>query len=665
MIFPRIRLVNLVLLLVALGGFAVLAPGFTGPFILDDFVNLSNNPNFHPSAWTWDAIRQAILTNTSGPLGRPVSMATFVANAVTTGLDPAPMKILNAVLHGVTALLLGKLVLGLFSAAPMGLDRRQQVMAALLATACWALHPIAVTSTLYVVQRMNLLATLFTFAALLAYLAARPWFFRSLPRAAAWMLLALALWVLGVLSKETALLAPLYVLLIEWLVFDFRDAEGVQRLAWRRFVLGSAALAGVVVVVLIANRWNGFTGGSDIRGFTWVERLLTEARVIWHYVGMILLPGHSRLGLFQDDIVLSTGLLQPWTTLASVIGIGAWIATAVAVRRRAPLVGFGLLFFLAGHLLESTFILLEIAFEHRNYLPSAGLMIALAACVMLFAKRAATSLLEWLPLGAFALFLAFFTVIRSLHWADMYQLAQLEAFYHPQSARAQTQLGFVYTQFAHRAQEGSGWPAFYMAAATEYFRKAIEIDPNVRTPFFLWMVNARAFDQPFPEEAYVELLDRLRYGAPTMSTPGRLGDVNDCILDNCGVSPLRQETMLRLALENPRLRGRIRSETLVEAARFFRFVRKDPASARILLEQAVAESPHNPRFRFFLAQELATSGESVAAREVIHEIRTLDKWGVFENEISELLNYIEKSNGSPGEARSDAAIVIDHSSREE
>lgn len=629
-------------LLIAIAGFIVLAPGFLGPFLLDDFSNITANQALHPDEWDLSSLHAAALSNESGPLRRPVSMLSFAANVMTTGMNAMPMKVTNAVLHSVTAALFALFALRVFALAPMGLDARQQRLAALLAALAWAVQPLTVTSTLYVVQRMNLLAALFTFAALLAYLRARPWFFRHPSRAAAWLALAAVLWLLGVLSKESALLAPLYALLLEWLVLGFRDSTGTLRTGWRNLVLGATALGVVVVATVVAREWGQLAGGYEIRGFTLMERLLTEARVIWQYVGMVLLPSHARLGLFLDDISLSTGLLSPWTTLAAIAGLVAWIAIAVALRRRYPLISFGLLLFLAGHLLESTIMPLEIAFEHRNYLPSTGLLIALSATVLLAARRLALRVVEWLPMTAFIVALAFITVIRSLHWADMYMLAQLEVFHHPQSARAQTQLGFVYTQFAKRARAAgnSGWPEFYLDAAAEHFKTAIDANPHHTTPLFLWYLHTRAHGQPFPKEMHEELLRRLQNGLPRADTPGNLDTLFLCVMENCGVPPLEFEEMLRLSLENPRLKSRGRSETLVVAAKYFRYVRNDNDAAVHLLANAAEETPTQPRFRLYLARRLVAAGRYRDALEETRTAATVDTLNIYTAEITELLQTI-------------------------
>lgn len=624
----------------ALMGFAVLAPGFSGPFILDDFSNIATNEDFQPEEWNRQTLRRAVFGNESGPLGRPVSMLSFVANAATTGLNPGPMKFTNAVLHGLTVVLLALILIRLFAVAPMGLDPHQQFIAALLASACWAVHPVAITSTLYVVQRMNLLATLFTFAALLAYLQARPWFFRSIPRTAFWAGIASFFFILGVLSKETALLAPLYVLLIEAAVYRFRDSSGEIRHGWRRFVLATAGVGLVAVLAILVADWSRWTGGYELRHYSLLERLLTELRVIWHYIGMILLPGHSRLGLFQDDIALSTGMFTPSTTFLSMVGLMLMLVLSALLMRRYAMISFGLLLFLSGHLLESTIFPLEIAFEHRNYLPAAGLMVVLASVFALVAKNIRAPLLAWLPLLIFSVFLAFMTVIRSTHWSDQYMLAQLEAFHHPRSARANTQLGFVNTQIARAAaaRNDRAWTEFFIREAAHHFKTASDLNPHYRTPLFLWYLHSRGHGLPlFPREQYAELLQRLRHGLPGAETPGNLDMIFNCVMENCGASPEELEQLLHATLNNPLLRGRNRAETLVVAAKYFRYIRPDPEQVIFLLAQAVEAAPNHAKFRLYLARYLLEVGRSEDAVLEAQKAATVDKEELFSDEIQAVI----------------------------
>ena len=113
------------------------------------------------------------------------------------------------------------------------------------------------------------------------------------------------------------------------------------------------------------------------RPFTLSERLLSESIILFDYLRQILLPNISTMGPFQDDTSRILGL-----SLFTFAAIAFWVVItimAISKRRQMPLFSFAVLFFLVGHLLESTFFGLELYFEHRNYLPSTGLIAALFA----------------------------------------------------------------------------------------------------------------------------------------------------------------------------------------------------------------------------------------------------------------------------------------------
>ena len=101
------------------------------------------------------------------------------------------------------------------------------------------------------------------------------------------------------------------------------------------------------------------------------------------YLKSILLPRGAELSLYHDDFALSTSLLTPWSTLPSVVFMASLAAAGIAMRKRAPVFAFGVLFFLVGHSIESSVIALELVHEHRNYIPSVGLLFA--ACYYLAA----------------------------------------------------------------------------------------------------------------------------------------------------------------------------------------------------------------------------------------------------------------------------------------
>lgn len=631
-------------LAIFVAGIFVLSPGLHGPFILDDLANIVQNPFLSPTEWDAEATRKAVLGTTSGPSRRPVSMATFAANVATTGMHPLPFKITNAVLHAVTALLITLLSYRLLLAASEQTRRRALPLAALTGLA-WAVHPVAITSTLYVVQRMNLLAALFTLIGMLAYLAGRQAWLERRKQSALVYLSALAVsYILGILSKENAILLPLYIFLVEALILKFRDLQGNVMLRWRKVAIALVTAGIVLGLLAILIKWSRFEASYAIRPFTLVERLLTEARVLWRYVAMILTPNHGVLGLFLDDIRVSRSLLQPLTTVFAIAGWTGVIAGIIVVRRKLPVIAFGLAFFLAGHLLESTVLPLEIAFEHRNYLPMFGLLLALVIGANAISERMDTPAIRFAIPIAFIIYCAFFTLIRSAQWSNEYVLAQLEAFHHPESARAQTNLGYVYGAFAeYQVSLGDeGWTEFFFTEAASHYEDAMKLDPHHRAGPLQWRGFAHTTGQEFPESARVELMERLANGFPTPDTPGSLKMLLECARTECGFPAGEFERLLQAALANPANRGRMAAEIYVVGSVFYRDVRQDYPTALALIAHATAVQPSDARFRLMLVQLLLESGRIGDAKEELALAWKHDSLNLYAGEIARLQKQLER-----------------------
>lgn len=367
----------LLLLALLLSAWFCYRPGFSGLMLLDDEVQLP--PIFAAiDTSTWRTHAPDFLFSSTGPGGRPVAMASLIASVAAHGGDVPALKRENVLLH----LLCGVLVFAWFRQLQRIAARRCDddvpgPWLPLLGAGIWLLHPLMVSTVLYTIQRMTILSALFTLAGLIAYTAGREAQVqgaarRGLVLMASCMLLCLPL---AVLAKENGvLLLPLCAAL------ELTVLRGLGSPAQRRALRGFYALTLVLPLVLAATvllpgvaHW--LLSGYLTREFTLAERLLTEARVMVFYLSEWFLPTPARLSFYHDDFAISHGW-RPWTTAPAVallagIALGAW-----QLRVRAPLVAFGLMFFLVGHSLESSVVPLELVFEHRNYLPDVGLALA-------------------------------------------------------------------------------------------------------------------------------------------------------------------------------------------------------------------------------------------------------------------------------------------------
>ncbi|NNL99141.1 MAG: tetratricopeptide repeat protein, partial [Gammaproteobacteria bacterium] len=201
----------------------VYLPGLSGGFIYDDFPNIVANPALHIDDLAPDAVVAAALSGHSGFLGRPLASFSFALNHALGGLDPFGYKLANLVIHIINAALVWLLA----SAVTRRIGRGRElpgllVYLPLLTALLWALHPINLTSVLYTVQRMTSLASMFSLAAVLAFLQCRARCAAD-RRAWPWLLIGGAVTAAGLAAKEILVLVPVYLLVLEIIVFADRS----------------------------------------------------------------------------------------------------------------------------------------------------------------------------------------------------------------------------------------------------------------------------------------------------------------------------------------------------------------------------------------------------------------------------------------------------------
>lgn len=351
-------------------------PGLYGPWLFDDIPNLSAVQQWVAGATGW---RTVVFENLAGRLGRPISMATFLIDGSIWGMETFGFKLGNLLLHLVTGIAIFFLVKPIAErGAPNG--TRPALLAAAIAT-IWLLHPIQAGTVLYIIQRMAMLSALFIVLAMLAYMIGRTHLEAGRTRRGAiWIFIGVPLLtLLAAFSKENGLLAPLLCGVIEWAWF--RPAAGMRRppvvQAFLLFLVAAPIFTGLVLLIL---RPELFLAGYGNRHFNLVERLLTESRVLFDYAGKLLWPG--KFSLFRDDYTISTSLVAPPITALALLGWLSLVTAAIRLRRRLPLFSGGIAIFLAAHAMESSVFPLMIYFEHRNYLPSLGIFLAVAGLVM-------------------------------------------------------------------------------------------------------------------------------------------------------------------------------------------------------------------------------------------------------------------------------------------
>ncbi|ANJ67705.1 hypothetical protein A9404_10255 [Halothiobacillus diazotrophicus] len=372
-------------------------------------------------------------------------MLTFATQALYTGSDPWPLKFINVLIHMVNGVLIyilsSQVICFVFKQRSTKRDWLiSPELLAVLVTAAWLFSPMQLTAVLYVIQRMESLSALFVLGGLLCYWEGRMRLIGG--KGFAWPLIWTGLvagTLLATFSKETGVMLPLYAFLLEWVVLRGRGVGGFEPKLIFLFIvtLVLPGAAGLLLTVPSALNGNAYAG----RPFDLAQRLWTEGRVLVDYLHWLIAPTPNALSLYHDDILVSTGWFSPWTTAASWVLIALLLGLAVRLRKRAQLFALGVLWFFCGQALVSTYLPLELVYEHRNYLPSWGIYIALLGLASAWQPAVAerSKVLRTLVLSGIismiSLF-ALFTAIRSQIWGNPYRLAYFEATTHPESPRA-------------------------------------------------------------------------------------------------------------------------------------------------------------------------------------------------------------------------------------
>ncbi|MGH8158705.1 MAG: tetratricopeptide repeat protein [Rhodanobacter sp.] len=748
---------------------AIYWSGLSGSWLFDDYPNIVDNHGVQPSDTSLSSLVNAALSSPSSEFKRPLASLSFAANYLASGLDPYAMKLTNLLIHllnGMLVFLLARTLLrhvakageaafrgsasvGGASApttdspvttsltvatevAPTTSSRADLV--AVLIAAGWMLLPINLTGVLYVVQRMESMANLFVLLGLIGYVAGRQRMLATEATAFSpdrtghsagtrgFLLCLLSITVptaLGVLAKETAVMLPLYALLVEWALFrwrkrgaqtvggDFSPWESLTTSAHAATPVGRALPAALhrdhpdnapagsarptamgrsekewrvialFLVVLVLPMLLGLSWllppllhpeAWATRDFTLGTRLLSEARIVVDYIDWTLLPTPQALSFYHDDFAISTGLLTPWTTLASMVLLAALIALMCWLRRRQPLVALGIALFLGCQLLTGTILPLELIYEHRNYFASFGLLLAIVP--LLAAPRAppafvgATSVatsrslegtsvaaeaaptgklwatgalplagLRYALLAGLMLYWATLTALTAYAWGDPLRLAQDLANRAPQSPRAQYELGRTYIIYS-RYDPASP----YTQLAYAPLEKAASFpESSILPQQALIFMNSR-MGRPLKSQWWDSMIAKLRARKPGVQDESSLVALTQCVREqHCDLPQARMVQAFEAALDHPRPSARLQATYGDYAWN----VLDDHALGLRMIEGAVKDAPSEPAYRITLVRMLVTSSRPDAAMRQIQALQQLNIGGRLNSSIRELRQQID------------------------
>ncbi|MDO3382823.1 hypothetical protein [Gilvimarinus algae] len=422
---------------------AVFVPGLGGEFILDDGINIIQNRLLYLETLSVDGLRNAAFSFHDGRGSRPIPMVSFAMDYWRAGgMHASTFKATNLAFHALTTFILIFFLRRLLLL--MGWDSSRAFWVGLGLALAWAVHPLQVSSVLYVVQRMQTMATLFILLAMWCYVAMRQFQIDGVGRGRLQGVGVIIFGLLALACKEDAPLLFAYVLALELSLLRFQAAdEKVSRGLKQSFIVLSFVVLFGYFFILLPQYWHW----ADYPGreFSSWERLLTQGRVLIMYLGQIIVPLPDNMPFLYDNYVVSRGLLKPLTTLLSILLIVGILLLAWLWRCYRPLFSFGVLLFLFGHSISSNVIPLELVFEHRNHFPLIGALIAVFELLKLVCDRLTVEKFSRLAcFGVVLMLLMFLTLLRSFTWGDPVRHGEKLVELAAQSPRAWAQLGGAY-----------------------------------------------------------------------------------------------------------------------------------------------------------------------------------------------------------------------------
>jgi len=358
--------------------FLIYSNSFDCSWHFDDYINIVGNRDIQITDLSWHNIEKGLY----GVLGsdrwqRPVSYFSFALNYYFGGLDVFGYHIVNISIHCLTAF---TLFIFIHNTLNLPVNRHQYgnnaYSIALLSAFLWAINPVQVTSVTYIVQRMASMVTLFYIIAMYLYIKGRAsdiiW------ERIMYYFLCILCGVLAFGTKENAAMLPISIFMYDLILIQGVNKESVKKALPFGIV---AVITTLVIAVMYIGDITTIQSDYKIRPFSMIERILTQPRVLIFYISLLIYPITSRMMLIHD-VELSRSLLEPWTTIPAILAIMSIITFAFWNIRKRPLIAFCIIFFFLNHVIEGSFIALELIYEHRNYLPSMFFFLPLSIIII-------------------------------------------------------------------------------------------------------------------------------------------------------------------------------------------------------------------------------------------------------------------------------------------
>ncbi|MBW1824424.1 MAG: hypothetical protein JRI87_07645, partial [Deltaproteobacteria bacterium] len=415
----------------------IYSPSLNGDFVFDDKII---KYNYHSLIHITKASQLADIL-LSKEHARRIGITSFALNYYFGGLNPFGYHLVNVIIHilnGLVLFFLSYTILTLPLTDRQG--RGNALKIAFLGSFIWLVHPIQTQAVSYIVQRLTSLSALFFLLSLLCYIKGRV---NHTHKRLALFILSVFFGLLALGTKQNAASLPLFIILSEFFFFQQHPFQ-MDKKKWGLVILLTGLfllIAGVYLGPDFISRW---TQSYEMRGWTPLERVLTQLRVIILYINLLFYPHPSRLNV-DHDLPISSSLFSPFTTFLSLLFIIGLLILTIFLIRKNRLVSYALFWFFGNLVIESSIIPLVLVFEHRLYLPSMGpIILIVGLCV----RMPRIKLKKWGTAVVVSLILLFsyWTYERTFVWRGPVSLWLDAAKKSPHKTRPLFKLGDFYVK---------------------------------------------------------------------------------------------------------------------------------------------------------------------------------------------------------------------------
>jgi tetratricopeptide (TPR) repeat protein len=401
---------------------------FGVPFVFDDLQTIQRNA----------FVRFGQLGLAMYPRG--LLFETFKLNSILSGQEVWSYHILNFLFHVLNGFLVFMIAARILRS--IGTDAARCRIFAAFSAAFFLLHPIQTESVTYISSRSELLSTFFYLLGLLVFAF---WPADHIGFVCGAVVGVAYLFSLG--AKETALTLPAGILLYDFLFLSrgqFRPLLSKWRF-YSLYVLGASA----TIYYLLTVGLKGVVGSHVAGNLSSWGYFLTETRVVVRYVQLIFLP----FGLNLDYNFRPSSTLFDPAVLISILVLSVLLFWAWRLRLHFPVFAFSIFwFFVTLSPTSSIMPINDVIFEHRLYLPLAGVAISLPLLVeLLYTKLRRTTaedrrLPRAVPVCSCLVLAALFigTVARNYVWGDEVRLFTDVVSKSPLKKRPYNALAFAY-----------------------------------------------------------------------------------------------------------------------------------------------------------------------------------------------------------------------------